>query len=218
MSILARVGRIAKANINWLLDKAEPPEQELQAKIAELTAAIQECKVAAATYGATFRKLQQEVGQLSASQSQLQSQAEQALRSGDEDTARRLLSQKLSITQRLTNLAPGVQQGREVFDRLRDNLARLGDQLIQARAKLAELRTRQVSAEARKAFSEQLDGVSGATAPAMFERMETQVIGAEAQAEVLEEIQGGDLEQRSRDLQIDAELESLRERLTDQSG
>ena len=36
MSIFERIQRIAKANVNWLLDKAEPAEQELESKITEI--------------------------------------------------------------------------------------------------------------------------------------------------------------------------------------
>ena len=97
MSILARIGRIARANINWLLDKAEPPEQELQAKINELTEAIQECKAAAGTYGATFRRLEAEAKSLQARQAELLQQAELAVRSGDDDTARKRLAENVSV-------------------------------------------------------------------------------------------------------------------------
>ena len=36
MSIFDRIRRITKSNLNWLLDMAEPAEQELEAKIKEL--------------------------------------------------------------------------------------------------------------------------------------------------------------------------------------
>ncbi len=36
MSIFDRIRRITKANVNWLLDQAEPAEQELESKIKEL--------------------------------------------------------------------------------------------------------------------------------------------------------------------------------------
>ena len=51
-----------------------------------------------------------------------------------------------------------------------------------------------------------------------FERIEEQVLQAEAEVEIAEEIRGGamaemDLEQRARDLQVEAELRELKERL-----
>jgi phage shock protein A len=60
MSIFDRIRRIAGANINWLLDKVEVPEQELESKIKELQETIQEGRESAAAYGATFRRLEQE--------------------------------------------------------------------------------------------------------------------------------------------------------------
>ena len=86
MSIFDRVRRIAKANIDWLLDKAEPAEQELEAKIKELAAAILEGRESAATYGATFKRMERELEQLQEQQVSLQSQAQSALQAGDELT------------------------------------------------------------------------------------------------------------------------------------
>jgi len=216
MSILARIGRIARANINWLLDKAEPPEQELQAKIDELTEAVQDCKAAAGTYGATFRRLEAEAAGLATRQQELHTQAEQAVRGGDDDTARRLLSEKVSVTQRLAGLKPGLDQGRQTFESLRENLVRLQDQLSQARNKQAELRARQRSAEARKAFGKEMDHAQ-TLGGQMFERVEDGVFQAEAEAEVVEDIAGsGDLEQRSRELQVDAELDALKQHVCEE--
>ena len=49
MSILDRMRRITKANINWLLDKVEPAEQELESKIKELEETVQEGRESAAS-------------------------------------------------------------------------------------------------------------------------------------------------------------------------
>ena len=64
MSIFDRMRRITKANINWLLDKVEPPEKELESKIKELEETVQEGRESAASYGATFKRLQRELEQL----------------------------------------------------------------------------------------------------------------------------------------------------------
>ena len=46
MSIIKRIERIAKANLNWLLDTVEPAEDELESKIKELAGALQDGKAA----------------------------------------------------------------------------------------------------------------------------------------------------------------------------
>ncbi|NLF30316.1 MAG: PspA/IM30 family protein [Planctomycetes bacterium] len=215
MSILARIGRIARANIRWLLEKAEPPEQELAAKIEELTAAVAECKAAAGTYGATFRRLEAEAAQLRDRQAGLHEQAEAAIRAGDDAAGRGLLTEKVSATQRLAQLQPGLDQGRRTLDELRDNLGRLTDQLAAARTKQAELHARQRSAAARKAFSENA-GAADTLGGDVFERMDDEVLQLEAEADVCEDMtRSMDLERRSLELQVEAELAAMKQRLTE---
>ncbi len=215
MSIFERIQRIAKANVNWLLDRVEPPEQELESRIRELEQALREGRECAATYGATFRRMEREQEQLRLQQAQWQQRAQQAVAGGDDDTARRALGEKVRLGERVANLTPGIEQGRRTYDQLRDNLAKLQDQLRGAKLKLEELRSRRRTAEAQKAFGQHLDGALGAADGAAFERLEDTVLQTEAEVEVADEIRGtalldADLEQRSRDLQVDAELRALK--------
>lgn len=213
MSILDRIRRIAKANIDRLLDRAENPEEELQAKVKELEEVIAEGKAAAGTYGATFRRMEAQADELQARQAELASQAQAAVAIGEEATARRLLNEKLTVTERIGRLKPGLDEGRKTYDQLRRNLAHLQDQLRAARVKLAELRARQRSAVARQAMANQVDTAAGLGAGGpMFDRMEDDVMQVEACAEVAEDIAGDDLEVRARELQIEAELTALKER------
>ena len=82
MSIFDRIRRIIKANINSLLDQAEPAENELEAKIKELQETLQEGRESAAAYGATFRRLQNEMAELEEKQGALETDAEQAIKGG----------------------------------------------------------------------------------------------------------------------------------------
>lgn len=216
MSILDRIRRIAKANMNWLLDQIEPPEQELTSRIGELTEVIQEGKAAAATYGATFRRLERQAEDLRLQEADLTAKAEAAVGAGDETTARALLAQKVQVAERLAQMGPGLAEGRRTYDRLREDLGRLQDALRQARAKLAELRARQRCAEARKAFHEQADAAESTAEADLLDRLEDDVLQTEAEADVAEDIHtgGGDLEQRSRELQIEAELAAMKDRLS----
>ena len=216
MSIFDRIRRITKANVHRLLDQAEPPEQELQEQIEELTGTIQEGKAAAATYGATFRRMEKEADQFTRQQADLLAGAEAAVRTGDEASARKLLTEKVHVAERLGRLRPGLDEGRKTYDSLRASLARLQDNLRDARLKLAELRSRQRCAEARKVFHQQADAVGGlADGTGMFDRLEDQVLQTEAEADVAADIDsaGVDLEQRSRELQIEAELAAMKDRL-----
>ncbi len=221
MSIFDRVQRIAKANINWLLDKVEPSEQELESKIKEIEETIQQGRESAASYGATFKRLERELDGLRDRQKTLTAEAELAIKGGDEAVARRLLTEKVKLTERITQIQPGVEQGGKTFELLKSNIIKLQDQLKAAKVKHSDLKARKMAAEAQKAFDQKL-GTTTATGSGgvAFDRLEDEVAQVEAEVEIRQEIRGDalsdlDLAQKSRDLQVEAELQAIKERLED---
>ncbi|MBN1817347.1 MAG: PspA/IM30 family protein [Sedimentisphaerales bacterium] len=219
MSILDRIRRIAKANISRLLDMAEPAEQELQAKIKELEEAILEGRESAATYGATFRRLETELDQLKQNQTECTKQAETALKAGNEKAARKALSEKVKFAERMAQMQPGIERGRKTYEMLRDNIIKLQEQLKAARLKLADLEARKRTAEAQLAFDKHLDRATSLNPEGVaFDRLEEQVLQNEAKVQIHQELRGDsltevELAQRSRELQVEAELEEMKERL-----
>lgn len=219
MSIFDRIRRITKSNINWLLDKAEPAEQELEAKIAELEETLLEGRESAAAYGATFKRLENEMVQLQQQEAECVKKAETALKAGDDETARTVLQEKVQLSERISQMAPGVEKGRQTFEMLRDNLIKLQQQLKDAKLKLQDLRARQRIADAQNAFDEHLQKATG-TSPGgvAFDRLEDEVAQSEAEVEIRGQMQAGslseyELAQKSRDLQVEAELQALKDKL-----
>jgi len=218
MAIFERIQRIIKANTNWLLDKIEPPQQELESRIRELEGALQDGRECAASYGATFRRMEKQASALTGEQAQWQAKAETAVAGGDDDVAREALSEKVRLTERLASLTPGLERGKQTYEQLRDNLVSLGDQLQAAKNKLAELRARQRTADAHKQFGKQLGRLADVAEGDAFERMEDTVLQTEAEVEIQEDMRGqsmsaAELEQRSRELQVDAELRAMKQQL-----
>lgn len=223
MSIFDRIRRIAGANINWLLDKVEVPEQELESKIKELDETIQEGRESAAAYGATFRRLEHEYEVLRQQQQELAQRAEQALKAGDEATARRALTDKVGLSERAAQIHPGIEKGRKTFEMLRDNLIRLQEQLKMAKLRLADLRARKRTAEAQKEFDQHLSKTMGISGDGVaFDRLEDEVLQTEAEVEIRQEMHGDtlsdiELAQRSRELQVEAELQAMKDQFADES-
>jgi len=221
MSILDRMRRITKANINWFLDKVEPAEQELESKIKELEETVQEGRESAASYGATFKRLQRELEQLERQQGDLKAKAETALKAGDEPAARKALTEKVKLSERISQIQPGVERGSKTYDVLRDNIVKLQEQLRAAKVKLQDLRARKRVAEAQNAFGQQLGKTVAVGGEAMgFDRLEDEVLQAEAEVEIRQEIHSDamtdvQLAERSRDLQVEAELEAMKDVLED---
>jgi len=219
MSIFERVQRIARANINWLLDKAEPAEQELAAKMKEIEEAILEGRESAATYGATFRRLETQMEQLTARQADLTKQAENALKAGDESAARKALGEKVKLAERIAQMKPGLDRGKGTYQMLRDNLVKLQEQLKAAKLKFEDLKARKRTAEAQKTFDKHLNRAVGMDPDgASFDRLEDDVLQTEAEVEINQELRGDslsdiELAQKAREMQVEAELAEIRGRL-----
>ena len=221
MSILDRMRRITKANINWLLDKVEPAEQELESKIKELEETVLEGRESAASYGATFKRMQRELEQLKQRQNDLKAEAERALKAGDEGTARKALTERVRLAERISQIQPGVEHGSKTYEILRDNIVKLQEQLKAAKLKLQDLRARKRVAEAQNAFEQQLGKtVAVGDEGVAFDRLEDEVLQTEAEVEIRQEIHSDaltdiQLAERSRDLQVEAELEAMKDLLED---
>ncbi len=219
MSILDRIQRIAKANINWLLDKAEPAEQELESRIKELEETILEGRESAASYGATFKRLEREMEQLKDQQGQLKTNAENALKAGDEESARKAISEKVKLEERITQMLPGVEKGRSTYEMLRENIIMLQQQLKDTKLKLQDLAARKRVAEAQKSFDKHFDKASSLSPDGVsFDRLEDEVLQVESEVEINQEMRSDsltdlELAQRSRDMQVEAELQAMKEYL-----
>ena len=102
---------------------------------------------------------------------------------------------------------------------LRDNLTKLQQQLKDAKLKLQDLRTRQRLANAQKAFDGHLQTATGTSPDGVaFDRLEDEVAQSEAEVEIRAQMQGTsltdvELAQKSRELQVEAELQALKEKL-----
>lgn len=219
MSIFDRIRRITKSNVNWLLDMAEPAEQELEARIRELEETLMEGRESAAAYGATCRRLANELSQLKTREAECLQRAEAAMKAGDEKTARAVLQQKVQLSERIAQMTPGAEKAQHTFEKLRDNLVVLQQQLKDAKLKLQDLRTRLKIADAQKQFDAHLQkSVSTHPDGLAFERLEDQVAQREAEVEIRAELQAGamsdyELDRQSRDLQVEAELQALKDKL-----
>jgi phage shock protein A len=218
MSIIDRIRRIARANINSLLDRADTPEMALEEKIAELEKAVQEAREALAAYAVSMKRVEKEHDSLQAARAEWQRKAEAAVQGGDEKTARRALAERMKADDRLRPLAPSVQRNRDTYDELKQNLVTLNDQLAATRARLTELKSRQRAAEAQKVFGRKVEDVGDRVTGADFERLEDAVSQAEIEVEIEREVRGemvdaAGLEKRSRDLELDAELRALKDKV-----
>lgn len=219
MSIFDRIRRITQANIDRLLDKVEPPEKELESRIKELEETILQGRESAAAYGASFKRLESQMIGLEQKQAELKIQAQNSLKVNDDAGARAALTEKVKVTERINQLRGGVEQGRNTYLNLKENILALQEQLKAAKVKFEELKARKAVASAQNDFDRKFGKVVGASGDSVsFDRFEDDVLVSEAEVEIRGDINGqamsdAQLARKSRQLQVEAELQSLKDDL-----
>lgn len=220
MSIIDRIKRITKANVNELLDSAEAPEKMLKQKIRDLEDTIKEAKEAAATFAVSYKKMEKQQEQSKRLKVEWQQKAEKAVQSGDDEMAKKALGEKLASEERVNNMEQSVIKSKMTYDELKSSLCTLQDLLNDAKLKLSELQSRKKAAAAQKAFGTKFDNVTDSSVDCSdFAKMEEDVLQAESEVEIDCDLRGdsGDvekeIEKKSKELQVDAELEALKNKM-----
>lgn len=217
MAILERIRRIARGNITQWLNQVETPEAEVEEKIHELEGTSVEAKNALASFAVTYKRLEKQLQEYAASQADLQGRAETAMGAGDETSARRFLTERMKVEERLRQLEPVLESRRATYNELKEHLVEIHDQLSQARARLLDLRARKRAADAEHVVGRQLEKLDGG-GEVLFERLEDEVIGSESRVEIDRELRGElhgtDPSKALRDAKVDAEMAALKSKLT----
>ena len=218
MSLFARIERLVKANLNHLLDKVEDPERTLEQRIKEIEAAMAEAKEAAAGFAVTLKQTEREHDRAARLRDEWTAKAERCLRAGDEDAAKRALRERLRSKERADALLPRVEHSRQAYAKLKESLHKLQEQLSDCRTKLSQLSARRRAADAQQTFGRQYDKAHGAAlGDGEFARLEDEVLQKESEVEVAQEIRGeflgDDADERTRELEVESELEELKKKL-----
>ena len=139
MSIIDKIRRITEETLNWPAEKDGQVEPALAALVAEFDQTFQEGREKAAIYGATIRRLEQELEHLSVQYRDLEVQADGA---PDPVGLHKIRTDQARMQERMTQVRVEVEQGRKTSETLRQSLQALQDQLHRARLRLHDLRAR----------------------------------------------------------------------------
>jgi len=218
-AIIARMGRLADANIHHLIDQAEEPERMLKQLVREMDEQIVAARRALAHQAAGKKLLErQQSGHLDAAQT-AQEAAAQALREGDEAKARELLDHRLAEEEAATAISTPLTSADDATQRLRGQLRRLQSRRGEVERRRVELTLRQRAASASRLACGAVTITPGAESlDTCLSRMEARVTEMEAEAEVFDA--GPAMEDSGREqalrirrrAQVEEELTRLRER------
>lgn len=208
MTILDRLSRLLRANVNDMISKAEDPGKIIEQALRDMRAAYGEARSEVADAMSQNAKLEREANTNRRLADEYGKKAEEALRGGNEDLAREALRR----AQNSKDLAQGFDEQRatqtSTVDQLKTQLRALEAKIDEMESKKTLLAARQKTAQA----SETLDRATGFNkaggAMDAFEEMEQRVSGMEDRNKAMTELRTeNDIDAQLRDLGRDRDLE-----------
>ncbi|MEV4332246.1 PspA/IM30 family protein [Streptomyces sp. NPDC049597] len=226
-TVLGRVARLARANINALLDQAEDPQKMLDQLIRDYTDNIAEAEQAIAATIGTLRLMEQdhredveaarEWGGKALAASRKADELRAAGQSADADRfdnlAKVALGRQLQSEKEAATAEPTVAAQTEVVDRLKSGLEQMKSKLTQLRAKRDELVARAASAQAQNRMMDAVKSIDVLDPTSELSRFEDKVRREEARALGKQELAASSLDAQFEELEAMGDSAEIEARL-----
>lgn len=213
-TIFTRITRLAKANINALIDKAEDPEKMLDQMIRDYTNAIVEAEAATAQTIGNLRLAEKEHEEHVSKAAENGSKALAASNKADEyraagntveadrfdGLAKLALNKQLHEEKQAQNLEPTIASQTQVVNQLKDGLEKMRANLEEVKYKRDELAARHKTAQAQAQVNEALKSFSVLDPTSEMSRYEDKVRREEAKVIGQQEIAASSLDNQLKAL------------------
>lgn len=217
MSIFTRIRDILSANVNAMLDNAEDPEKMANEYLRQLNNEEYEVKTSVAAAMADATKLNRMEAQYMAETESWDRKAEAALRAGDEELAKAALARKVQANKLYHQYQEQSNAQEAQVEQLQQALVQLQTRIAEVQAKRDLIVAKKNRAQTQEAIQRTVRGVSQITALDKLDQLEDRVDQRLDKAEAMAKLEGDTLENKFRDLERDAdvnsELEELKKRL-----
>ncbi|CAK9054723.1 Probable membrane-associated 30 kDa protein [Durusdinium trenchii] len=218
-NLFERFARVAKANVNKVLQGMEDPEKVLDQALDEMQGDLIKVRQSYAEVLATQRRLVNQKEQSDKLAEDWYRRAEMAVEKGDDELAKEALSRRQSSVQKATGLQDQIDAMTGNVEKLFESVKALEEKITQAKEEKEQLIARARTAKTTSQVNEMLSDVTSTGASGAFDRMKEKVEMLETRAEVsqglLPEAQSsGSLEDRFKQLEagsaVDDELAKLK--------
>lgn len=222
MGILNRFAEIMKSNINALLDRAEDPEKMADQMLRNTREQFAEVKAQTASVMADAAKANRDLAECQAEVNRYQKAAENALISGNEGDAKKLIASKQKIEEKLTALKQTAQFADENADKMRQMYDKLADDIETLEARKDAIKAKAAAAKAQQSINKMVSSLPDSnTSLEAFDRMEAKankaLDAARAEAELNSTSSSSSLADKYADngsnVSVDNELEEMKKKL-----
>jgi phage shock protein A len=217
MGLFDRVSRVARANLNDLVSKAEDPKKILEQAVIDMQEDLVQLRQAVAGAMASQKRVQQQYNQAQTEANNWQQRAQLALQKGDENLAREALMRKKTQSETAASLKTQLDQQSGMVDTMKRNLIALEGKISEAKTKKNMLDARAAAAKANEQLQSTVGRMGTSSAMGAFERMEDKVLQMEARSQAASELAGSDLESQFAMLEsgggVDDELAAMKAQL-----
>ncbi len=192
MGIFSRLGILIKSNLNDLISNAEDPQKMLNQVVLDMQNQLMEAKKQVAVSIADEKRLKKQLEEQGELGREWERKAMLAVQAGDDGLAREALKRKTEHDTQAAEFLKQWELQKAAVEKLKEQLRTLNDKIEEAKRKKNILIARQKRAEAQKAISDTMRGLSDTNAFDSFDRMAQKVDQIEAEAEASTEL-GGEL-------------------------
>ena len=216
MGIVDRIKLNARANLNYILDKAENPQKMLDQFLLEMRESVRDVREAIANAVVGVKKLEREISTSAEKASQWEERAVLALKRNNEELARKALEQKRIYLEKERTCKEEMGKQNQAAEELKVGLADLEaklNELYQKRVDLikqyALLRKRRTQITSTSTIPSRSRLDVDISAFDTYDRIVDKVRTLEVQVEALSELTETDkVEEEFRNLERDAEIDT----------
>ncbi len=207
MTIVERISKLVRANINDLIDRAEDPEKLIKQLLMDMSSQLLQAKTQMAAAIADEKQLYDRYQQNQTEADEYQHKAELAVEQGDDDLAREALTRRSAFQQTADGFKSQYDAQSKQVEVLKEALNQLEAKIHEAEAKKDLLIARSRRARAETEIRTTLSGLDEGSALASFGRMEEKVNEQEARAAALGEVESDSVEKKFAALETADQVE-----------